>query len=102
MRDWLTILLRLRSPMICCLPDEGFKKPVESQFKFYSLRIRVANDVSPSLSLVVQEPCVQMSQGRRRWMYPNKQRELIHPSGFFDPQQSTHTGPLILSSQWIN
>ena len=75
MRDWLTILLRLRSPMICCLPDEGFKKPVESQFKFYSLRIRVANDVSPSLSLVVQEPCVQMSQGRRRWMSPNKQRD---------------------------
>ena len=73
MRDWLTILLRLRSPMICCLPDEGFKKPVESQFKFYSLRIRVANDVSPSLSLVVQEPCVQMSQGRRRRMHQLKQ-----------------------------
>ena len=54
MRDWLTILPRLRSPMICCLPDEGFKKSVESQSKLDSLR--VASDVSPSMSLVVQEP----------------------------------------------
>lgn len=39
MRDWLTILPRLRSPMICCLPDESFKKPVESQSKLDSLTV---------------------------------------------------------------
>ena len=80
--------------MICCLPDEGFKKPVESPSKLDSLT--VASDVSPSLSLVIQEPWVKMSQGRRRWMSPDKQRELIHP------QQSTHTGPLVFFSQWID